>query len=90
MTLDDAWGASHSPREVDEVSRLGELARSIAPQPVLFDPKGDQELIEAIQYLARGQKAYGEWLKKLSANDRAPRGKCGRYFATHTRFRRSV
>lgn len=56
----------------------------------MFDPKGDQEMIESFLFLARGQVAYGEWLKKLSVNDKAPRGECGRYFAAHSHLRRSI
>lgn len=90
MRIDAALGSTALPNEPMEIGRLFELSRGISIEPVLFDAKGDQELIAGLAFLASGQKAYGEWLKRLSVNDRAPRGKCGRYFAVHSRFRRSI
>lgn len=46
----------------------------------VFDPKGDAELERKLHFTICGQKPYGEWLKKLSANDQPPQGKCGKYF----------
>lgn len=39
MTIDYKWGDSPSPREIAEVSRLGELARGISHKPFIFEPK---------------------------------------------------
>lgn len=90
MTPEGACSDSSSQHEISQVSGLYELARGNSPQPVLFDPKGDQGIIEALQFLTQGQKAYGEWFKKLTANDHSPRGKCTRFFEAHNRLRQYI
>lgn len=47
----------------------------------VFDPKGDAAMSRKLYFAVCGQQPYGEWLKKLTANDQPPRGKCGKYFA---------
>jgi hypothetical protein len=47
---------------------------------IFIDPKGDKDILERLLFAMYGQKPYGEWLKRLTKNERAPRGKCGKYF----------
>jgi len=56
--------------------------------PTIIDPKGDFSIIENTMFICNGQLPFGEWLKKLSKNDTAPRGACSSYFDKNVRFRR--
>lgn len=58
---------------------------------IYADPKGSISLMEEVNALYaeqnRGRKAYGEWMKRLSMTDRAPRGKCSTYFQSNAHSR---
>jgi hypothetical protein len=57
---------------------------------MFFDPKGDSDITVALQFLTKGQRPFGEWLKRLSAKDRPPRGRCQKYFSKHQNHRRKI
>ena len=48
------------------------------PSGKVFDHKGDPDIQASIQFWTNGQPPYGEWIKKLGRNDRAPRGQCAK------------
>lgn len=73
---------------------LEELSSSTSPAgkllvdpEVIIDPMGDTDLQQGLVFYTHGQTAYGEWLKKLSAQDRSPRGKCAAFVAKHQQLR---
>jgi hypothetical protein len=56
------------------------LIRTNINAEIFIDPKGDKETIELLFFAVQGQKPYGEWLKRLTRGEKAPRGKCGKFF----------
>ncbi|EGR2232174.1 hypothetical protein DZF79_28665 [Vibrio parahaemolyticus] len=60
----------------------------------VIDPKGDCRGLEKskakVEFWNKGQKPYGEWMKKIGLNDTPPRGKCSKYFKTNSGMRRPV
>jgi hypothetical protein len=57
---------------------------------MFFDAKGDHSISEGLQFLTRGQLPFGEWMKKLGAQDRPPRGRCSKFFSANQKLRRSI
>jgi len=76
---------------VEERSRINsdciKVTRTDLNAEMFFDPKGDAEIIERMHFVTQGQKAYGEWFKRLTKNEKAPRGKCGTYFAKNAHLK---
>ncbi len=72
------------PDWVEERVRINsdcvKVVRTNLNAEIFIDPKGDGETIERMLFFTRGQKAYGEWLKHLTKNEKAPRGKCANFF----------
>jgi len=56
---------------------------------VCFDPKIGSAIADRLSFSMQGQKPYGEWLKRAIKNNKAPRGKCGKYFAKHAHLKTS-
>lgn len=82
-------GKSHVARKyLEDVLSSSAMAGKLLVDPdVILDPMGDRYLQLGLEFFAHGQSAYGEWLKKLSAQDRSPRGKCAVFFAKHQQLR---
>lgn len=86
-------GKSHVAHQVvsqylEKLGSFSEPAGMLLVDPdVIIDPKGDSDLQQGLVFYTHGQSAYGEWLKKLGAQDRSPRGKCASYFAKHQQLR---
>lgn len=73
---------------LEELGSSSTPAGKLLVDPEVFiDPMGDSDLQQGLVFYTHGQTAYGEWLKKLSAQDRAPRGKCAAFFAKHQQLR---
>ncbi|CAK2864294.1 hypothetical protein VCRA2110O2_30237 [Vibrio crassostreae] len=65
------------------ISKCCTKVKEVATAEV-FDPKGDSALSSKLYFTACGQLPYGEWLKKLTANDQPPLGNCGKYFSKNS------
>ncbi|MGI2995048.1 hypothetical protein [Vibrio alginolyticus] len=79
------------PKWEETRSRINEdcvkVSRVNVNMPTIIDPKGDFSIIENTMFRCNGQLPFGEWLKKLSKRDTAPRGACSDYFVKNVRFR---
>jgi hypothetical protein len=79
------------PNWVEERVRINsdctQVIRTNLNAEMFLDPKGDREIIERMFFVTQCQKPYGEWIKRLTKNEKAPRGKCGKYFIKNSHLK---